>query len=678
MPASRFQPSFAAGVLGPGLHGRIDTAKYDVGLKAGTNVFVHVHGGVSNRAGTEFIAEVWDHSKEYRLIPFARDEDDNYVMVMGDQEMRIIFEGAWVESAGSPYTPSTPFAHTDLQGLDWAQSVDVMYLTHLSYAPQVMSRSGLTSWTFANLSVDPTLTAPASVTATPNAAGAETYKYVVSPVTDGVEGFPSAEATAASAQDLVVSGAFNTISWTGSADEYNIYRERNGVFGYIGFTSDTSFVDDNISADLTVTPVQAAGLFGSSGNYPSQVSLYQQRLVLASSTNDVETIWFSRAGDFTNFTRSRILRDDDRIELSLTGTQINRVKGMVPLRELLVFSATGEFSVTGPSGVMSAINPIQTQYGYAGSNGVRPLVVDDTALFVNRTGREVRDLRYAFEQDGYSGNDLTIFASHFFEGKQVKAWGFAQSPFSVVWTVLDDGTLLSLTYKREHQVWAWTEHDVGGDVEDVAVIREGSEDAVYLLIKRTINGATVRYVERIHQRRFADISDAFFVDCGITYEGAATTTITGLSHLEGETVSVLADGSVIANRVVSSGQITIAIAASKVHVGLPYTAEIETLPPSIILQDLGAARGRPHTIPKVRVQLERSRGIEAADVDGDWEPLTRTGADLSEQFPEITGMVDIVVGGGWNTDGTVRIRQRYPLPMTVLGVSPEIVIGRSS
>jgi len=676
MPTARFQPSFAAGVLGPGLHGRIDIAKYDIGLKIGKNVFVHAHGGVSNRAGTEFVGEVMDSTKYHRLIPFERDTNDNYVLLMGDLEMKVIDNAAFVQDGVSDYLATTPFASTDVEDLDFVQSIDVMWFAHPSYFPQRMERTSATSYTFANIDIEPTLTAPTGLSVSSGGTGSETYTYKVSPVTDGVEGFASTEASVASAEDLSISGAQNTITWTGSADEYNIYKERNGIFGYIGFTSDSTFIDDNISPDLSVTPVTSAGLFGAANDYPSHVTMFQQRLVFAGSNNQPETIWMSRTGDFENFTKSRILRDDDRIELDITGSQLNRVRDMTQMRELLVFTSSGEFTVTGPEGVMLATNPIQTQQGYSGAAGVRSLIVEDTILFVDRTGWSVRDLRYAFEADGYTGNDLTIFASHYFDQRTIRDWAFQKNPHSIIWTALDNGKLLAFTYKREHQVWAWTEMEIDGEVESLCAIPEGTEDSLYMIVKRTINGTTKRYVERLHTREFATADDAFFVDCGITYDGASTTTITGLDHLEGETVVALADGAVVEGLTVSSGQVTLPEAASKVHVGLPYSAEIETLPPPVQLEDVGAARGRPMKASAVYIQLEDTRGVKMGPTGREMANLIYSTDDLATVSELFTGMQRLQLHPEWNRDGTIVVQQDNPLPVTVLGISPEYSIGR--
>lgn len=678
MPTSRFQPSFGGGVVGSALYGRIDTQKYDVALKVGRNCFIHVHGGVSNRAGTEFVAEVMDSSKRHRLLPFKRSQEENLVLVLGDSVMRIVDDGEWLMSGGAPYQISTPFNEARAQKLDFAQSVDVVYMTQNEVYPQKLSRNSEINWSFANLNINPSIAAPSDLAGTASDAGSETYKYKISAIVDGVEGLPSSEVSISS-DDLDVDGRKITLTWTAvSGQEYNIYKERNGVFGYIGFTEDGSFIDDNIGQDLTRTPVEPAERFQTSNDYPSVVNLFQQRLIVGGSINEPETIYPSRIGNYENFTRSRVLRADDSFVKSVTADGIAEVKSMLQLRELLIFTSSGEFSLTGPDGVLAATNPIETQFGYSGSRAVKPLVVEDTALFVDRTGRQVRDLRYAFEQDGYSGNDLTVFVPQYFRESRIAGWAFAKNPFSVVWAYLENGQLLSLTYKREHKVWAWCDHDLsGGLVEQITVIPEGDIDRVYLMVKRTINGQEKRYIERMDDREFVDVEDAWFVDCGIKYEGAATTTITGLDHLEGETVSALADGNVEADLTVTGGQVTLQRAASKVIVGLPYYAEIENLSPAVELQDVGSARGRPISVNKINIQVERTRGIKAGHARDRLNEIVQTKADLSESIGMETNMISIQLFPNWNKQGTVIVRQDYPLPMTVLGISPEITIGRS-
>lgn len=680
MPSARFQPSFSGGVLGPSLWARIDLNRYDAAVKRAVNCFVHPHGGISNRPGLRFVCEVMDHTYKHRLVPFVREVDDASVLIFGHNQMGLVKNGARVQSGGVDYTVATPWGAGQVQEMDYVQSIDVLFVAQKNQAPRRISRMSDTSWMVAAVQVNPTVPTPTITAVTPRNAGSEAYIYKVTAVVDGVEGFPSNVGwTGNACEDLNNAGAYNDVIFdpVAGASEYRVYRMRNGVAGYIGFTTGTTFRDDNISPDMTVSfPVQA-NIFGSAGNYPSAVSIYQQRLAFAASINQPETIWLSRIGDYGNFTRSQVFVGSDRAEFDMSGEALNRVRAMLQLRELLVFTSAGEFSVTGPDGGFDATNPIVTQYGYIGSSTVKPLVADDTALFVDRSGRNVRDLRYAYESDGYSGNDLTVFAPHFFEGRKIVAWAMAKNPWSIIWVVMDDGKLLALTYKREHQVWAWTEMEIDGAVESVACIPEGSVDATYLIVRRTVDGSERRYVERFDDRVFALSRDAFFVDCGITYSGAATTTITGLDHLEGREVVALADSDVVRGLTVTGGTVTLPFAASKVHVGLPYSAEFETLPPAIQFEDVGASRGRPHSVSAVRIQMEKTRGLKAVLADGRANELIQTSGDLAEEIPLWTGMRELTVPAQWNRDGTIAIRQDNPLPMTVLGIAVDLSIGRN-
>lgn len=683
MPSARFQPAFTSGVLGPALWGRVDLQKYDSALRQGKNVIVHSHGGISNRPGTRFVCEVMDHDKRHRLVPFTREADDTAVLIFGENKLGVVKDGAPVKSGAAPYVAATPYSAAQAWDMDFVQSIDVMFTAQSAYPPQKLSRFSDTDWQFAALPINPTVPVPtitslASHGGTKPALEGEDYSYQVTAVVNGVEGFPSPVQTLTSVQPLREAGAYNHIffSTVAGAEEYRVYKVRNGVGGFIGYAKASPFKDDNIDADMTVTPPVTSTYFNGSGKYPSVVSMFQQRLVLAASNSEPETIWMSRAGDYFNFTRSRIISATDRAEFNISGEELNRIRGLLQLRELLVFTSSGEWSVTGPDGGFSALNPIVTRYGYVGSGKVKPLVSDDTALFVDRTGQRVRDLRYAYESDGYSGNDLTIFASHFFMGRRIVSWAMAKNPFSLIWVVLDNGKLLSLTYNREHQVWGWTEHEMSGRVESVACVPEGGSDATYIIVARNIGGQVRRYVERFDDRDFTAAEDAFFVDCGITYSGAATATISGLGHLEGREVTALADGNVVAGLTVTGGNVTLPQPAGKVHVGLPFTAMFENLPPAIQFDDVGSSRGRPHSVSAVRIQMERTRGIKIATQDGRTNEIIQTGYDLAATIPLWTGMHALTMPCDWNEDGTVIVKQDYPLPMTILALSVELSIGR--
>ena len=531
MPSS-IQRSFAGGEIAPALYGRADQIKYQTGLQMCRNFVVMRHGGVANRPGTRFVAEVKDNTKAVRLVKFVFNADQTYVLEFGNQYMRVIKNGVQLKVGNVPYEISTPYLTADLRGLQYVQSGDVVTIVHKNYAPRTLSRTGDTAWTLALLTFAPSIAAPTNAT-TDNpgtavyyvvtAVKAETYEESVQSNLAGTH-----IATTSSSQKVVINWAA-----VSGAQEYNVYKQKNGVFGYLGVAKGTSFVDDGLSPDVTETPPQDRNPFPTVGDYPAVVSYYQQRQLFASSTNNPEKVWMSRTGNYKNFSIRSPLQDDDAITFTIAGRQVNKIEHLLEIGNMLILTSGGEWLMLGDAdGVVrpSAIN--LKQQGYTGSSNIPPIVVGNNALYVQARGTICRDLRYDFQSDGYTGRDLTVFAAHLFDGYSIVAWDYAQIPHSIVWTVRSDGVLLGLTYVREHEVWGWHRHDTDGLFEDVVAIPENNEDAVYVVVKRTVNGVTKRYIERFASRgtsQTLDIKrDAFFLDCGGTYDGKNTgsTTLT--------------------------------------------------------------------------------------------------------------------------------------------------------
>jgi hypothetical protein len=269
-----------------------------------------------------------------------------------------------------------------------------------------------------------------------------------------------------------------------------------------------------------------------------------------------------------------------------------------------------------------------------------------------------------------------VLSNHLFEGLTLDEWAYAQAPHSIVWAVRSDGVMLSLTYMREHQVWAWCQHDTAGLYESVCTVSEGTEDAVYVAVKRTINGVVRRYVERLQSRIVNDVRDSFFVDAGLSYDGAAATVISGLDHLEGETVTILADGSVSASQIVSAGTITLPAAASVVHVGLAYTSEIKTL--DFDLAQARAPANAKRRVTEVVVKVERSRGLWVGpDADHVVEVKQRDVEPYGDPIELFTADIKIAIPPSWGRSGSIVLQQLDPLPLTVLAVLPEVEVGGS-
>jgi hypothetical protein len=678
VPTAIYQASFASGILGTSLLGRSDITKYSTGLRDAHNVFVRSSGAVSNRPGTRFVGEVMDHTVVHRLIPFERDDDANHVLVFGELKMKVIDQGAFVQSGGSDYEAATPLPAPEVAALDYAGDIDVMYLTTRARMPQKLSRVAIDNWTFADIEVDPAVPSPTGVSIAPNGTGTSTYKYFISATADGIEGFPSAEAETTTAQDLTIDTAENVLTWTAvaGAEEYRVYRVSNGKTGFIGYTTEAAFTDDNFAPDVSVTPVVASDVFLTSTDYPASVSFHQDRLVFSATIRQPNALIASRVGDYSNFTKARVTQADDRIVYPISSEGIPRIRYTVPLRDLIAFCSNGEFTVAGANGTFPADALVQRRYGTTGSSAVKPVIVGDTVLYVDRTTRGVRDLRYAFDQDGYTGRDLTVFVGDIFANRKIAGWCYGRTPEPIVWVYFDDGGLITLTYKREHEIFAWCTQDLGGKVESVCAVASPTGDDIYFIVNRTVGAATKRYIEQLDPREFQKVEDAYFVDCGVTQTSETPfTEITGLGHLEGETISVLADGNVVGDLVVSGAAVTLPRPANTAHAGIYNPSHIATLPVVVELPEVGSSRGRPVSISNVQLLLQDTRGIAVGTGSSELNPFLQVAQDVSLEIPLFSGTVELENYAEWNTEGIVSVHQPHPLPMTVQGISMEVTIG---
>jgi hypothetical protein len=310
---------------------------------------------------------------------------------------------------------------------------------------------------------------------------------------------------------------------------------------------------------------------------------------------------------------------------------------------------------------------------YWGCSEVPPIVSGTSILLAQNSGRAIRDLHYQLQEDGYSGNEVSILAEHLLDSP-VRDWAFQQEPYSTVWICLESGRLLTFTYMREQEVWAWSEHESSGGVfRSVSVIREGENDAAYFLVKR----GDAYFVEYQVRRNFGDdIRSAFFVDCGLQYKGAPIKHVTGMEHLAGREITVLADGSVIRGCVVApDGSFDLPFAASFIAAGLPYTMRVKTVDPELH-SDQGSVAGEPKNVVRAIFRLRESRGLWTGPDDAHMVCLKQEPpAKYGEPPPLTTGEVAVPLPGRHNTGGSILIEQRDPLPLTVLALTTWISVG---
>jgi hypothetical protein len=534
----------------------------------------------------------------------------------------------------------------------------------------------------AALTVSANAIAPAGtgLIVTPSGAGAITYAYVVTSVTeDGTEESIASPSVSVS-NDLNISGNKNTLTWPAvpGVSRYHVYRLRSGAYSFIGIADQgLTFVDDNISPDVTVTPPQLLNPFVGAGNFPRAVTYFQQRRVFASTVNDPQRVWMTRSGTEKNFSYSLPSQDDDSVVLRVVSREANTIRAMVPMADLILLTSGGEWKLGSGDG--NAVTPSSVNVspqGYTGTADVQPVTADRTILYPVDRGGYIRELEFSWEQQGYQTSNVSILAPHLFDYYTVVQLAFSRSPLSTLWSVRNDGRLLGMTYVPEHEVRAWHQHITDGQFESVCCVAEGDEDVVYVIARRQVNGRSVRYVERKHTRRFDTPADQFFVDSGVSFatSGAPVSTISGLYHLEGKTVSILADAGVVPPQVVVGGRVTLDSPASKVHIGLPYTAQIKTLPLSVQTQAYG--QGIVKNVNKVQLRVYSSSGFKAGPSFDKLRPYPARSFEPWGSPPDlVTGEVPLTLDPSWQRDGAVCLQQDVPVSFTLLGMVLETATG---
>lgn len=687
------QRSFTGGEISPALRSRADIQKYTTGLALCENFIVIPQGGAYSRPGTKFIAELDDSSKRGRLIPFSFNTEQAYVLVFEENLIRVVKDGGLVLDGAGPaiYEIVTTYTEAQIPRLVFTQDADVMTITHPAHAPATLSRVDHDDWTLATISYASSVTAPAglAVAAVGTASGSanKTYIYVVTAIdAEGNESLPSSSITITQNALSVTYGVRITWGAVAGADYYRIYKDPSngsGVYGWIGDSKNATFDDFNIAPVVSDAPPSDYAPFSGASDKPSTVGYYQQRQIFANTVNEPQKVFVSKSGVYNSMRFSSPSRDDDAIFFTIKGKQVNEIRHIIGENDLVLLTSGGEWRVTeGQDEVLTPATLGVKRMSSWGASWTAPAVTGDSIIFVQEKGKKIRDIGVAGDgSGGYSGNELSITAQHLLEGYDIEEMTYSLEPWGILWCVRDDGMLLGLTYQREHNITAWHRHTTSGSFESVTTISEDGRDAVYFIVNRTIDEATVRYVERLEPRVLnAEPEDVYCVDCGLTYDSTPATEFTGLDHLEGEEVVAVADGVVVKDLTVTSGAVTLPTAASKVSIGLAYTPVIETL--DLDLSDMKQTyKGKEISVSNVTLEVQKSRGgwVGGKRDDGTYSTLMEIkprfqsdgyGAMALKSFKQ-----SVVIQPEWNKSGGLRIEQRDPMPLAILSVIPDVDIS---
>lgn len=619
--------NFTAGEVSRRLLGRGDLRAYENGALTLRNLFIHPTGGVTRRAGLRFVDIA---AGVGRLIDFEFNTEQTYLLVVSDGAISVYQDDTLIETLASPWTEA------QIPSLNWTQSADTLLLTHPDVPPKKLTRSGggvwtLSDWVFGTAQTSAKIYQPmykfadADVTLTPSAA--------------------TGSITLTASSGVFTSGHAGTSIRVGGKEVH--------VTSFASVTVVNATVIETLSG-TSATKDWEEQAFSAVRGYPISCAFHQDRLVIGGSRDLPNRLWMSKSGEIWNFDLGTGL-DDESIEFAVLSDQINAIRNMFSGRHLQVFTSGAEWRVSGDPLTPTTVQlNRQTRVGSIVDRNVPPVDVDGATIFAARNGQELREFIYTDVEQAYQANDLALLAQHIIADPVDQAF---DKKSRLLHLVLADGKIATLTAYRAEQVAAWTLQETDGDVLSVSAVGE----EVYVLIDRG-EAITIECFD-----------DNLYMDSALAGEAETPSAMwSGLDHLEGRSVSVLADGVIVPDKIVVGGVVTLAEAVSSVQIGLPYTHIVEPLPPNALSE---GGQARASRLVEAIFRIEETSALRADLGRGLRDiPLRNVGGILDTPSPQVSG--DIRVRAfGWRRDSADplwRIEQSAPLPFTLLSVAANI------
>ena len=692
------QTNFTAGQLSARVHGRVDVNKYKNGLKIQKNAYSLPHGGVVRRGGFNYVAEAKGTASGSELVvngTFASDISGWTDKSVGSGSsiahatnlMNIVSVDAdnygWAEDqittvAGRRYVMSFIIGTgaINLQIGTTTEGVDILASTSYAVGTHTIEFIALSTSTFIGFNHTTGATHTLDTVSVKVATQDEKIRLVrfeFSVTQAYILEFGNLYLRVYKDNGQIQTGGapVEIVTPFTTAQLFDLYFAQSADTLYIAHpshaprkltrTSDIAWT----LATLSFTSPPSDFVAGA-GDYPRCVTFFEERLYWAGTDNKPQTIWASKSGDFLNMDQGTGI-DDESIAFTLATDDVNVIRWLKASDVLLIGTVGGEFKLHGSGNPVTPSNVRVVQETKYGSSTVTPITSGRAVIFNQRATKKLRQMIFDLNVEGFVAPDLTILAEDI-TGDGITHMAYQQEPDSVVWAVRDDGVLLGLTYQRDQQVVAWHQHPIGGTntaVESVAVIpsADGKSDELWASIKRTIAGVTVRTIEYLN--------DSIYVDSGLEYSGSPTATLSGLGHLEGQTVQILGDGAVFPDQVVSGGSVTLSDTVSTASIGLAYTTELVTLAPELPQPD-GSSFGKKKAWNRIILNLYETLGIS---VNGK-QLVFRSGADpMDSSPPAFTGQFDITNLGWKQDDSSITIKQEQPMGMTLISLTGELSVN---
>lgn len=595
---------------------------------------------------------------------------------------------AEVYQIASPYTQANLFDSTNLFKPQYAQSADVLYITHPSYAPRALTRTAHTSWVLTTLTLNdgPYLVQNTTSTTLTPSGGSYAPGNTPTVTASSVTGINAGLGFLATDVGRVIR------VYTGTAWAWGTIATRTST------TEITVLVKGTVSFPSTAQTKWRLGAYSDTTGWPSVVTFFQDRLVVGGSTDYPDRLDFTRTGGYSDtellFSPDTdgdgTVTDDAWITITLQSGQVNAIKWMAANTKGLLVGTTSREWVVRPSETNDVLTPSNAKADPSDDKGgslIKPITTDGGAIFSNASRRRLYFMGYDFEQDRIKADDLNLFADHITR-TQVLGMAYQQEPVNVVWAYRADGTLIGMTFYPDQSVIGWHRHIIGGvsdalgtqaKVESVAVIpsADGSREELWLIVQRYIDGITRRYVEYMtrYYEDDMDQEDAFHVDSGLTYEGSATGTITGLDHLEGETVKVNVNGRSHPDRTVTNGSITLANSrtGTVMQIGLSNRWAFKSVQIEAGSKD-GTAQGKTKRITGFAVRLLNTLGLMyGPDEDNLDEYDFDQGGSYDEATPLFTGDTEFLSWpGDYDTAGQIYMTDAGVFPACIQALMPQL------
>ena len=666
------QTNFTAGQLSPRLHGRVDINKYNNGLKTQKNAYSLPHGGVVRRGGFRYIAGVKTNSKKVRLVRFEFSVTQAYIIEFGDEYVRFYKDNGQIQSGGSAVEVATPYLEAELFDLYFAQSADTLYIAHPNHAPRKLTRSSHTSWTLATLSF---ASAPSNF-----ASGTGENPRCVTFFEErlywaGTDNLPQTIWASKSGDFLNMDQGTGlddeSIEFTLATDDVNVIRWMKAsdvlLIGTVGgefklhgsgnpvTPSNVRVVQETKYGSSTVTPITSgrAVLFNQRATKKLRQMIFDLN-VEGFVAPDLTILAEDITGD--GITHMAYQQEPDSIiwatrsDGTLIGLTYQRDQQVVAWHQHPVGGYFGNTTITATDYTNIAVG---TTITLTKSDGLT--VVFTSEAISGSAPSATNGWRPNESNDTTADNIYTAINAH--------ADFTVANPAANIVTILDDTTGLGLLSVETSDSTRLAVTNRGQAVaESVAVIpsADGLADELWVSVKRTVEGSTVRYIEYL--------DPTIFVDSGLSYSGSATSSFSGLDHLDGQTVQIIGDSAVYPNKKVVSGAVSIATAVTTAYIGLHYPTEIVTLPPEVPQQD-GSSFGKKKSWNRIILNLYQTLGLS---VNGK-QLVFRTGGDPMDAAPPVfTGQHDITNLGWKEADSNITIKQEQPLGMTLISITGEL------